>query len=171
MVCSASSGQLTRTDCGYLPQLYIQKHHVGSLKSVMTGVFTTEISKHHKSWLVSFFLKGNYYALIGTPLAIVFNSNLGTTFKPLLTQAPNKRIFSVLSQRNETESFIYLFFPHIYMQILQLVKDRVVTDTNHDHAFRFEINSKYSTLAKKICNKCLLAGFEFSLSMQKSYMW
>ena len=31
-------------------QLYVQKH-VGSLKSVMMGVFTTEISKCYKSWL------------------------------------------------------------------------------------------------------------------------
>ena len=98
MVCSASSRQLTRTGCGHLPQLYIQKHHVGSLKLVMKGVLTTEISKHYKSRLVSFFLKSSYYALISTPLAIAFNSNLGTAFKPLLTQAPNKRIFSVLSE-------------------------------------------------------------------------
>ena len=98
MVCSASSRQLTRTGCGHLPQLYIQKHHVGSLKLVMKGVLTTEISKHYKSRLVSFFLKSSYYALISTPLAIAFNSNLGTALKPLLTQAPNKRIFSVLSE-------------------------------------------------------------------------
>ena len=115
MVCSASSRQLTRTDCGHLSQLYIQKHHVGSLKLVMKGIFTTEISKHYKSWLVSFFLKSNYYALISTPLAIAFNSNLGTTFKSLLTQAPNKRIFSVLYKWNANwKLYLFIFSPHIY---------------------------------------------------------
>ena len=94
---------------------YIQKHHVGSLKLVMKGIFTTEISKHYKSWLVSFFLKSNYYALISTPLAIAFNSNLGTTFKSLLTQAPNKRIFSVLYKWNANwKLYLFIFSPHIY---------------------------------------------------------
>lgn len=115
MACSASSRQLTRTDCGHLSQLYIQKHHVGSLKLVMKGVLTTEISKHDKSRLVSFFLKSSYYALISTPLAIAFNSNLGSTFKPLLTQAPNKRVFSVLSEWNANwKLHLFIFSPHIY---------------------------------------------------------
>lgn len=100
-----------------------------------------------------------------------------------LTQPPSKRTSSALlpapphphptpvSMKWKLEvSFMYLFVKHLG-QRSELLKVGVLT--SQSHAFRFEPYTQIRSTGRNTCNKAiyLWQGFDFSLNMQRSYMW